>query len=274
MKLVILGFVLCLILLNGCRRVDMRNQNGTLSQIKKISGEQWNNFAQKRIFFGHQSVGFNIVDGVNSICSNSINVKLNIKETKDARHFEEAVIAHNKIGVNKDPISKIEDFRSIMESGVGDKVDIKLCYVDIADSAQVGKIFNYYQDTISRLQSKYPHVLFLHVTVPVTSIPRGIVYSVKKFAGLQADTSLNNIPRNEYNELLRNKYGDSVIDLARYESTGPNGQKCFFAVSGKTYDALLPGYTYDGGHLNDLGKEVVGACFLLDLVNKSNNLRN
>ena len=37
--------------------------------------------------------------------------------------------------------------------------------------------------------------------------------------------------------------------------------------TGKEYYTLIPDYTDDGGHLNDLGKEIIAEKLLLFLVN-------
>jgi len=46
--------------------------------INDIPQEKWDKLAQKRIFFGHQSVGFNILNGLNLIMADNPHIKLNI----------------------------------------------------------------------------------------------------------------------------------------------------------------------------------------------------
>jgi lysophospholipase L1-like esterase len=72
--------------------------------------------------------------------------------------------------------------------------------------------------------------------------------------------------------LLRKNYEgkEPVFDLARIESTRPDGTRETFTQDGKTYYALVPAYTKDGGHLNKLGRKKVAEQLLLLLVSLSN----
>ena len=65
-----------------------------------------------------------------------------------------------------------------------------------------------------------------------------------------------NVKRNEYNALLKSEYEgkDPILDLAAVESTYPDGKRESFEHDGKVVYALIPGYTYDGGHLNEIGR--------------------
>ena len=60
-----------------------------------------------------------------------------------------------------------------------------------------------------------------------------------------------NAKREEFNQLLRNRYAgeEPVFDLARLESTGPDGQRELHDWNGRRIPAVLPAYTNDGGHL-------------------------
>jgi hypothetical protein len=66
----------------------------------------------------------------------------------------------------------------------------------------------------------------------------------------------HNIKRNEYNQMLISKYQgiDPIFDLAKVESTLPNGQRTTFKFGDKSYYALANQYTSDGGHLNEIGR--------------------
>ncbi|MCK5076580.1 MAG: hypothetical protein KAR38_09400, partial [Calditrichia bacterium] len=61
----------------------------------------------------------------------------------------------------------------------------------------------------------------------------------------------------EYNELLKETFKDEpVFNLAKVESTYPDGSRESFTQNGKTYYSLIRNYTYDGGHLNELGRQI------------------
>jgi hypothetical protein len=60
---------------------------------------------------------------------------------------------------------------------------------------------------------------------------------------------------------LKESFGaDAVFDLAHVEASTPDGQSTTFERDGKSYLSLYPGYTEDGGHLNLVGQQVVGAA--------------
>ena len=68
--------------------------------------------------------------------------------------------------------------------------------------------------------------------------------------------------------MLREKYGkqNTIFDLAYYESNNSNSKHLY--VNRRSNDFLLPIYTYDGGHLNDIGKVTVAKQLLLFLVSE------
>jgi len=74
----------------------------------------------------------------------------------------------------------------------------------------------------------------------------------------------DNIKRNEFNDLIRQEYGDSrrLFDIARAESTYLDGNRETFEKDGERYEALVPIFTNDGGHLNEMGRKVVAAHML------------
>ena len=132
------------------------------------SKQQLDQLAGKKIYFGHQSVGFNIIDGIKDILSRNSGLKLNIKETRDLRDFSAPIFAHSVIGRNREPVSKIEDFKKILESGIGDKVDIaffKFCFVDVIANTDIDNLFKYYVSTVSALEAEYPKVKIVGVEI-------------------------------------------------------------------------------------------------------------
>ena len=59
----------------------------------------------------------------------------------------------------------------------------------------------------------------------------------------------------------------AFFDLARIESTFRDGRRASYSRDGRTYDCLVPEYTYDGGHLNDLGRKILAEQLLIFLAN-------
>jgi hypothetical protein len=223
--------------------------------------------ASKRVFFGHQSVGYNIIEGILAIERENGNAGPRIIEGRDARILDKPAVAHAVIGTNGDPAGKIRDFVSIVEGGVGERANIalmKFCYVDIGASTDVEALFAEYSGALSRLRSEYPHVVFPMTTVPLTTIERGLKSLVKKLLGREIHGREDNVARERFNELVRRECGDSrnLFDLARAESTGADGTEREAYYGGVSFRVLRDEYSSDGGHLNERGAAFVAARFI------------
>jgi len=245
----------------GEKTASLKNDIALKDAIAKV--------ANQRIYFGHQSVGYNIIDGIKDLSSENPGAHINIVETKDAATLNgKPGFMHSAVGNNMDPTSKLEDFSRTLDSGIADKADIafvKFCYVDITQDSDVQKIFDLYKETICRLKKKYPKITFVHFTAPLTSKQTDIKTMaknlIKKIIGRPVRTYKDNLNRNRYNALLKKEYEgkDPIFDLAGIESTLPDGSKVSYSEDGVQFYALAPDYTDDGGHLNKLGRRAVAA---------------
>ena len=76
--------------------------------------------------------------------------------------------------------------------------------------------------------------------------------------------SEDNLQRERFNEKLRTAYRQegTLFDLAQAEATSPLGKIATFTINGEPGIYLNPAYTYDGGHLNELGRVTVAGQFL------------
>jgi hypothetical protein len=214
---------------------------------------------KRRIYFGHQSVGADIVKGIKEITGEEYATRLRVVEAEGPAAFGQPVFAHSYIGENGNPDLKIDRFETIIRSGVGNRADIamfKLCYIDIVAGTDVPKIFTHYRETLSRLEKTYPHVKFVHITVPLTTLQTGPKAWTKRALGRSAGGYEENVARSAYNELLRKEYAgrEPIFDLAKMEATTPDGSISSFTANGRQVDMLTPAYTTDGGHLNELGR--------------------
>ena len=231
--------------------------------------------AGKRIFFGHQSVGRDILGGMRQIAAERPGVRLTIVETTDPAAFDRPVFAHARIGKNRDPDSKCDAFARILGGGVGDKADIaffKFCYIDFSAGMDASRLYRRYRDTLSGLSARFPRTRFLPVTAPLTCPDRRPAWG--RLAGLLsgADSWVHaNRERNRFNELLRSdsEGKEPVYDLAILESTAPDGTQAMSVRDGIASPSLFRGYTDDGGHLNSHGKRVAAENLLLLLADLS-----
>lgn len=243
--------------------------------LNDIPRSAWEVLSTKKIYFGHQSVGFNIIDGIRDVMKENPFIKLTIKETNDPKDFEKPIFAHSRIGQNTNPNSKCDAFSECMQKGIGKNVDIaffKFCFVDITKRSDPDKVFGYYKNILSNLQSKYTEVQFIHVTIPLVTTQKGIKAWIKKFIDRPIKGYQDNIARNQFNNFLRDEYTTTqpIYDLSLVESTYPNGYRSFFSKDNKIYFDLVPEYSDDGGHLNIIGRKLIAEQLLILLANLTN----
>lgn len=247
----------------------MEGQQTHFDSIKEVPDAVWQKLSKKKIYFAHQSVGFNIMEGVQDVMDEHPEIKLNIVETADQSDFKAGLIAHSRVGKNVDPESKINEFVAFINNGIGKKADaaaLKFCYVDISAKTDVSQVFSDYDHATAQLKKKYPDMAIIHFTEPLTvsksTWKTWIKKIIKKNDIWEYD---DNIKRNEYNDLLRKKYEgrEPILDIATIQSTYPDGTRSTFEKDGKTYFAMVPEYSTDGGHLNEPGRKKVAEQFLI-----------
>lgn len=223
----------------------------------------WGELARKRVCFGHQSVGADIMKALSTLSEG----RLRIVESSDPVVFDHPVIAHFRVGQNRDPLSKCQDFSRVINGGIGDRVDVaffKFCYVDITAHTDVDALFKAYQGVMESLSLRYPHVVFLHTTVPLRGISSGVwAWLSQKVGGLNGERG-DQVSRHRFNRLLRSAYGESgrLFDLAELEATYPDGRRASFSCRGEVVPNLVSEYTHDGGHLNQQAAERIAKGLL------------
>lgn len=214
----------------------------------------------QKIFFGHQSVGDNIVQGLQEIASANPGLKLRIVNSANPESVVGPAFVEAHLGQNGDPQSKDNAFRAVLDRGLGREGGIamyKYCYVDIAASTNVSSLFENYSRGIEALKLKYPLLGIVHITVPLRTVEPDLKAWVKEFLGRTTERDINR-KRNEYNNLLKETYAgiDPIFDLAESESTHRDGSRASFRSGNDTIFDLAPEYTVDGGHLNEIGRRV------------------
>lgn len=262
------AWVIVLALTFGCQGRPTDSLDVSYQRLREIPHHGWESLAQKRIFFGHQSVGQNIISGLSRVLAISPEVRLNIRETAAAQDFEAPVFAHARIGQNVDPKGKINHFRQLLRSGIGRTADVaffKLCFVDIDRTTKVEALIDYYDQTLAGLREEFPNLIIIPVTVPLTTAAPGLKAKIKRILGRGTTMKADNIKRQAFNDAMRCKYGRELWDLADAEATTASGTKATFHDRGRLFFMLNPDYTTDGGHLNDAGSQALAVDLLLRL---------
>ena len=213
--------------------------------------------AHERVFFGHQSVGAQILQGVKEL---------------SAKEGVPVFIKDKFVPENGDPVRKLESFKAFV--GTGSKYDValvKFCYVDIKADTDAAALFDQYRRAINELRASNPRTVFVHATLPLTTVQTGPKAWVKRIIGRSPYGTVENVKREEYNRLLRATYAgrEPIFDLARIESTAPDGTLITVTWNGITAPALSPEYTSDGGHLNARGRLLAAREFLTALAQAS-----
>ncbi len=217
-----------------------------------------------RVYFGHQSVGGNVVEGLKDLQQQLGHPLIRINELDLLEMPEsEGALLHTRVGQNEKPLSKCDDFRQILDQKLKGRVDVamfKFCYVDFNDTSDVTGIFETYSRTMDDLKHNHPGVIFIHVTTPVRAEAGGAGVWVRERLGRPNRSKLGNVNRNEFNRLLKERYSsEPIFDLAAAMSTYPNGDRESFSVDGNIYYSLIPAFTDDGGHLNEIGRTYAAA---------------
>ena len=259
-KLVVLaaGLILCA----ACGGSVVQQQGARVRTIVELSETVKARLATRRIFFGHQSVGGNILDGVGDLVRSQPTLGLRVVGVDGVRRIEGGFIAHAEIGRNGQPAMKTDEFARLLDEGLASRVDVafhKYCYVDFGQSTDVAALFDHYRTTMARLRASVPTVTFVHVTAPLTVVQSGPMAALKGLFGKIPAGYEDNLLREQFNERLRREYSgrEPVFDLASVESTTALGRRQAAYFKGVGGPALLSAYTTDGGHLNEVGRRRV-----------------
>jgi hypothetical protein len=268
-KTILLGPAMFIaLMLASCTGGNMAETVPVPGKINSISREKMELIANCRIFFGHQSVGFNILDGVREISAQNGTPLFRIIESRDLPSAPVAGFFHATIGRNTDPISKIRDFEQIVRHGKGiDIAFMKFCYLDVDEGTDVEAVFRAYRAAFAKLKTDFPDTTFVHLTVPITSPEKGIKAALKRLLGRSVRGDGDNMAKERFNKLIRSEYGhrEPLFDLAYFESTSENGLRIANAIRGDKYYTLRDEYTTDGGHLNKEGRRYIAGQLLIFL---------
>jgi hypothetical protein len=218
--------------------VDHTNWNWYAGQPQSV----FDAVAKLRIYFTHASVGDNILEGCANL--NKTNpgqyplIQSSVKSNPPASTKPGTIYEYQR--GNPDWSEKIKIFESAVNSGWHDpKVDVamnKFCYIDPSADWKV------YTSSMAALETKYPNTRFIYWTMPLT-----------------VDDDVDAVNRAQFNSNLRKwiagQNNKTLFDLADLESWTPDGKNQTFTANGNTYERMVPAYSSDGGHLNNVGEQ-------------------
>jgi hypothetical protein len=223
-----------------------------------------------RTFFAHQSVGADILAGIEQLTRDGSHVArvLDLASPSvepDLTHS--LVIIHQRIGANREPLTKIAGFRAVLDAKHRPEIDVavlKFCYVDITTQDEAETLWRHYETAIEELSTAHPGVRLIHCTVPLRSLPEGPYAWLRRSLGHWHPAIAANRARDWFNRQLRERFGggDRLFDLAALESRRANGKPCELMDAGMRVPSLAREWTYDGGHLNERGRTMAAAAFL------------
>jgi hypothetical protein len=230
-----------------------------------VTDGTWRKFDSERILFAHQSVGRNIISGLQQLRAGSEGPPLHVHDLATGRPPAGPVLMHMDVGQNGDPSSKIRHFRELLEGGLGKDVDVamlKFCFWDIRRDTNVDAVFAEYQSTVAALEKEFPSVHFVHATVPLMTADLDWRASVRRIIGRPVPTTLDNQARHRLSTLIRSNYAGkrAIFDLEAAEAADDD-------EDGSPY--LAADLTTDGGHLNDAGQRRLAAQFVAAIANQA-----
>lgn len=242
--------------------------------MDEITAAQWESLAQRRIFFGHQSVGRNIMDGVRAVLAENPSIRLHLVNGTATGAVEGPAFMEADVGRNGDPRSKTDAFVAAVADGLTEPGGIafhKYCYVDVTADTDIEALFGDYRSLMDDLRASQPELTIVHVTMPLTSNPDPALKGfAKRLLGRSPDVLLNR-KRNAFNRLLRAEYGgrEPIFDLALLESTRPDGSRSYFRHGTEVVYTLATEWTDDGAHLNEAASRIVAEQLLAFLAGLS-----
>lgn len=213
----------------------------------------YNAALSKRTVFGHQSVGWQVLQGV-EMWADELGAPDPTFPDYEGGGLPGSggFLGHFYCGTNGNSFTKTAEFLSHLLNGLASQVDIvvlKFCYADLRSGSGYTpqQMFDDYKAWVDAVESQFPQLTVIYAT---TAIVMG-----------ENSDGANNGLRQTYNNLVRAEYGASgrLWDVADIESTDPNGNKILYGG----VESLYSGYASpDQRHIYGLGRTTVSAPLL------------
>jgi hypothetical protein len=236
-----------------------------------VTAETWSTLAGTRVWFGHQSIGRNVLEGVRALADSASGHGATIATLGDAASVPATgapLVVEFPIGENGFPLSKLEGFAAALDRLGPDARGVALfeyCFLDVTAATDVAALFERHRTDIAAMRAKHPGLTFVHMTVPLTVDEPLARRMVKGILGKPTSRDAN-AKRAAFNAMLRQEYaGEPTFDIARVESTLGDGSRVIVAQGADTVYALAPELSDDGAHLNAAGRRAAAAAFLATL---------
>lgn len=230
------------------------NQAGTPPPDGVLTLTQYNAAMSKRVVFGHQSVGYQAIQGVQMWADDLNTSDPNVIDVESGTvPATGGFFGHLYAGTNGDARTKTAELLSLLQNGLAAKVDIvvlKFCYADLRSNSGYTpqQMFNTYKTWVDTVESSFPNLKVIYATEAIVM-------------GANSDGGANNVLRQTYNNLVRAQYASSgrLWDVAKIESTDPSGNR----VLHNGVESLYSGYASpDQRHIYGLGRTTVSAPLL------------
>lgn len=238
----------------------------------QVSPAQWERLGGRTLFFAHQSVGGNVLDGVSEVLRGHPALPLRVVEVADAAGVQGPGIHHKKVGVNGKPATKIAEFDGIVRAVFTDSATagvamLKFCYADMKPATDPDSLFAAYRQEVDALRAARPGIVIVHVTMPLWVDTGWIDHVGTIILGKATPIRALNAARHRYNTLLREAYlgREPFFDLAAFEATRPDGRPERHRYDGSWVPALAKEWSTDGGHLNEAARRRFAEAFLATL---------
>jgi hypothetical protein len=218
-----------------------------------------------RLFFQHQSVGANVLTGLDELARTGAAIPTIAQLPDSPADIPSGQLLHSRAGRNGDGASKLHAFADACRrvAGHSEFAMLKFCYVDVVGFDHAQTLHRAYIQTLSDLRIRHPGLKLAHCTVPLRQLPSGPYALARRMLGHRHPEFARNQAREWFNEQLRAmQASEPLFDLAALESADENGRRPSQLLDPDRTPGLLSAYTDDGGHLNKVGRCKVALAFL------------
>jgi hypothetical protein len=220
----------------------------TTTDPVSLSPAQLHAARQLVTLFAHKSIGNNILEGLADLQAQDP-TRYTIPVTYSSG--TQPGINHTMPGSNGQPLTKTSAFSTLVQSG-HDPAFMKFCTGDVPcvqGDTPIGTMWTEYRDTMETLIQSHPDTTLVWWTIPIIANDHSRAHCNQEMAWfndqVRAHVAVN---------------GGVLFDIADIESHDPDGNP----VTWNGIEAGWPGWTSDGAHLNEAGRQrVAGAIWYL-----------